>query len=110
MRCYFMRKGHIAGVEAIPGLPDDETIKQAWALFEEKQKSHGYDGFEVWDLARVVFQYPPPTDEKIQATQWSHYGIAAESNQRPISLPAESITMNPSGGVFEYLSRIIAIL
>jgi hypothetical protein len=64
MRCYFMRAGHIAGVEAIPGLPDDETIRRARELFEERRQSHAYDGFEVWDLARVVFQYPTPIDDK----------------------------------------------
>jgi hypothetical protein len=63
MRCYFMRAGHIAG-EAIPGLPDDETIRRARELFEEKRQSYAYDGFEVWDLARVVFQYPAPIDDK----------------------------------------------
>jgi hypothetical protein len=59
-----MRAGHIAGVEAIPGLSDDETIRQARVLFEEKREAYAYDGFEVWDLARVVFQYPTPTDDK----------------------------------------------
>jgi hypothetical protein len=64
MRCYFMRAGHIAGVEAIPGLPDDETIRRARELFEERRQSYAYDGFEVWDLARVVFQYPTPIDDE----------------------------------------------
>jgi hypothetical protein len=64
VRCYFMRAGHIADVEAIPGLSDDETIRQARELFEEIRQSHAYDGFEVWDLARVVFQYPAPKDDK----------------------------------------------
>jgi hypothetical protein len=39
MRCYFMRAGHIAGVEAIPGLPDDETAERARELFEENGNS-----------------------------------------------------------------------
>jgi len=64
MRCYFMRAGHIAGVEAIPGLSDEETVKRARELFEENRQSYAYDGFEVWDLPRVVFQYPTPTDDK----------------------------------------------
>jgi|HubBroStandDraft_6_1064221.scaffolds.fasta_scaffold1905792_1 hypothetical protein len=64
MRCYFMRAGHIAGVEAIPGLPDDEAIRRARELFEERRQSNAYDGFEVWDLARVIFQYPTPIDDK----------------------------------------------
>jgi hypothetical protein len=64
MRCYFMRGGHIAGVEAIPGLPDDETVRRTRELFEERRQSFAYDGFEVWDLARMVFQYPAPVDDK----------------------------------------------
>jgi hypothetical protein len=28
------------------------------------RESFAYDGFEVWDLARVVFQYPTPIDDK----------------------------------------------
>jgi hypothetical protein len=64
MRCYFMRAGHIAGVEAIPGLPGDETVRRARELFEERRQSYAYDGFEVWVLGRVVFQYPTPIDDK----------------------------------------------
>jgi hypothetical protein len=64
MRCYFMRAGHIAGVEAISGFSDDETIRRARELFEQRRDTFAYDGFEVWDLARVVFQYPTPTDDK----------------------------------------------
>ena len=64
MRCYFMRAGHIAGVEAISGFSDDETIRRARELFEQRRETFAYDGFEVWDLARVVFQYPTATDDK----------------------------------------------
>ena len=66
MRCFFMRSGHIVSVEAMPGLSDDETIKQAWAVFVERQAGSNYDGFEVWDLARMVFQYPAPRADKSQ--------------------------------------------
>ena len=60
MRCYFIRQGHIVSVEAIPGLSDEETIKRAWELFEATRKAKlNYDGFEVWHMSRVVFQYPP---------------------------------------------------
>jgi hypothetical protein len=65
MRCYYMLRGLITGVEALPGLSDEETIKRALELFVEKQKAHyPCDGFEVWDLARVVFQYPTPMPDK----------------------------------------------
>jgi hypothetical protein len=45
LRRYFMRAGHIVSVEAIPGLSDQETIEKAW------------------ELSRMVFQYPTPTDD-----------------------------------------------
>jgi hypothetical protein len=65
MRCYFMRQGHIVSVEAIPDLSDEETIKRAWELFGQKLTAkNDYDGFEVWELSRMVFQYPVPTDDK----------------------------------------------
>jgi hypothetical protein len=60
MRCYFMRRGHIAGVEPIPGLSSEETLVRARELFAERQEAHGYDGFEVWDLARFLFRHPMP--------------------------------------------------
>jgi hypothetical protein len=64
MRCYFMRGGHIVGVEAILNLSDDESVKRAWQLFIEKQKAeYHFDGFEVWELSRMVFQYPTPAED-----------------------------------------------
>jgi hypothetical protein len=59
-----MRAGHIAGVEAIPGFPDDETVRRARELFEERRQSYAYDGFEVWDLGRRVFQHRAPIEDK----------------------------------------------
>jgi hypothetical protein len=65
LRCYFMRGGHIVSVEAIPGLSDQKTIEKAWDLFSQKLKDNfDFDGFEVWELSRMVFQYPVPTDDK----------------------------------------------
>jgi hypothetical protein len=29
MRCFFMRSGHIAGVEELPGLSDEEAVAKA---------------------------------------------------------------------------------
>jgi hypothetical protein len=61
MRCYFMRDGHIVDVELIPGLTDEQAIEKGHALF----KAHNLklDGFEIWDLKRVVIQHPPPEAE-----------------------------------------------
>lgn len=56
MRCYFMRAGHIVGVEALPGLTDPEAIAKGHKLFAT-QKNVPLDGFEVWDMARVVVQW-----------------------------------------------------
>jgi hypothetical protein len=66
VRCYFMRDGHIASVEAIPGFTDEETVRRAHLLFEERRKASAYDGFEVWDLARVVLQYPVTAADKVR--------------------------------------------
>jgi hypothetical protein len=64
MRCYFMRKGHIVGVEALPGLTDQEAIAKGHELFAA-QKNVPLDGFEIWDMARVVIQWDAikPSDE-----------------------------------------------
>lgn len=61
MRCYFMRKGHIAGVEILPeGLSDAEAVERAKQVFAERQEQNvRYDGFEVWDRARHIYRWPP---------------------------------------------------
>ena len=67
MRCYFMREGQMVSVEAFPELPDDETIGRACEIFIDRQKAGAeYDGFEVWDQARVVFQVPALKADKAQ--------------------------------------------
>lgn len=58
MRCYLYRGGHIAGVEVLTADSDDALIRQARAAFEKRGKE--FDGFEVWDHARIVYQYPEP--------------------------------------------------
>jgi len=58
MRCYLYRGGHIAGVEVLAAESDDALIRQARAIFEKRGKE--FDGFEVWDHARIVYQYPEP--------------------------------------------------
>ena len=52
MLCYFLRDGHISGVETLPlGLSDEDAII-AWA---HRLSSKRFDGFEVWDHARFVW-------------------------------------------------------
>lgn len=54
-----MRAGHIAGVEELPGLSDEEAVKECRVIFEARRVKFAYDGFEVWEKARVVAQHPP---------------------------------------------------
>jgi hypothetical protein len=65
MRCYFMRAGHIAGVEEMPGLSDEQAVEKARSLFLDQKDKLKYDGFEVWELARVVHQFPPTTPQRL---------------------------------------------
>jgi hypothetical protein len=52
MRCYFMRAGHIVGVELLDGLSDAEACERAHVLFSERKDR--VEGFEVWERDRVV--------------------------------------------------------
>jgi hypothetical protein len=60
MRCFFKRGGHIAAVELLPGLNDAEAVEKSREMFETREREAGYEGFEVWDQARMVIQQPPP--------------------------------------------------
>jgi hypothetical protein len=53
MPCYFLRDGHVAGVEMMPlGLSDKDAIARAQLLLSKRKGL--FDGFEVWDRARFV--------------------------------------------------------
>jgi hypothetical protein len=68
MRCYFLRNGHIAGVEILPPeLSDKDAIARAHALSAKRKGP--FDGFEVWDRARFVFRHPDPASAKPEADQ-----------------------------------------
>jgi hypothetical protein len=57
MQCYFLRDGHLAGVEILPpGLSDEDAIARAHALSSKRKGP--FEGFEVWDRARFVFRQP----------------------------------------------------
>jgi len=58
VRCYLMRKGHIAAVEVLNGESDEAVVEQARAVFEERKGEKKYDGFEVWERARFVYRLP----------------------------------------------------
>jgi len=55
MRCYLMNDGHIDAVELLENPPDDaDAIREATAIFIGR--TGAFDGFEVWDEARLVFK------------------------------------------------------
>jgi hypothetical protein len=60
VRLYFMKGGHIAGVEsdALQDLSDEGAIEKARELFAARRDQ--FDGFELWQGARMVIQEPPP--------------------------------------------------
>jgi hypothetical protein len=58
MRCYFMRGGRIEAVEELPGLSDEQALAKADALFSERK--HKFEGFELWNRARVIIRHPEP--------------------------------------------------
>ena len=59
MRCYFMRGNRIEVVEYLTTAPDEDLIREAQAKFFERRADEHYDGFEVWDGKRFVYQFPP---------------------------------------------------
>ncbi len=46
MRCYFMSKGHIAAVQELPDLSDEEATAKCYLLFSERKDA--FEGFELW--------------------------------------------------------------
>jgi hypothetical protein len=61
VRCYFLKQGHIAAVEPVFGLSDDEAVEKCREMFAARKDEAQYEGFEVWDLARMIIQCPPPS-------------------------------------------------
>jgi hypothetical protein len=63
VRMYFMKGGHIAGVEAdaLQDLSDQQAIEKAHELFAAVKDQ--FDGFEVWQGARMVIQEPSPDND-----------------------------------------------
>jgi hypothetical protein len=68
MRCYLKRRGYIVGVVTLTGLPDRLAIEKARSLFEERTMIDALDGFEVWDLDRMLIQQPPPNSKVEEAS------------------------------------------
>jgi len=55
MRCYFLRKNRIEGVELLSPGSDEALIQQAKALFRANANQN-YDSFEVWEARRLVYR------------------------------------------------------
>lgn len=55
-----MRGGHIAAVEELPGLSDEQAMDKSHQLFLERKNK--YDGFELWDRTRVITRFPKPIE------------------------------------------------
>ena len=87
MRCYFMRAGHIEAVEELPGLSDQEAIAKAHALFSER-KQH-FEGFELWDRARVLIRHPLSAAPNNVVVWPLHRGLRrAVASGRPVASPS----------------------
>jgi hypothetical protein len=54
MRCYLLRKGHIAGVVLLNKGSDASLIEQGKAVFS-KAAANSFDGFEIWHLNRKIY-------------------------------------------------------
>ncbi len=55
MRCFFIKGGHVAGVEELPDVTECVAIEMARLLFEEREAE--FDGFEVWDCDREIYEF-----------------------------------------------------
>jgi hypothetical protein len=67
MRCYFTRGGHIESVEELIGHSDEEATDISHKLFLKRKNT--FDGFELWDRARVITRFPKPIDPKPETPQ-----------------------------------------
>jgi hypothetical protein len=68
MWCYFLHDGRIAGVEALPaGLSDEDAVARAQILSSKRKGP--FDGYELWDGARLVIRYPDPRAETPEVDQ-----------------------------------------
>ena len=59
VRCYYLKNGHIIAAEMLAGIPsDEEAIAKSHELFAARTED--FEGFEIWDTTRVVFQWTKP--------------------------------------------------
>lgn len=55
MRCYFVRNGTIRSIEVVRCVSDADAIEHALQLYERRKEQ--FEGFELWDRARLVHQH-----------------------------------------------------
>ncbi len=55
MRCYFFSGGHIKDAADLKAASDSAAINESHMLFKTAKSK--YEGFEVWDCARVVYRH-----------------------------------------------------
>lgn len=60
MRCYFFKEGRIEGVELLKQGSDDDLIRQAKLLYQERTTIQAFDGFEIWSGRRFIYRSPAP--------------------------------------------------
>ena len=58
MRRFFIKGGHVAGVEELPGAPAAQAVQMARKLYEVRK--YAFEGFEVWDGDRAMSLVPEP--------------------------------------------------
>jgi hypothetical protein len=81
MQCYFLRDGHIAGVEMLPlGLSDEDSVARTRTLSSKRKGP--FDGFEVWDHGRFVFRTPPSRQAACAASPWARQSPLTDDRTR----------------------------
>jgi hypothetical protein len=67
-----MKGGHIVNVEMLTDLSDQEAIEKSHDLYAATRRGQ-YDGFELWDRARVVIRHegqkPPVSSQDPTKTE-----------------------------------------
>ncbi len=55
MRCLLFQGDHVVSFEDLPGVSEREAVTQARAILSSAP-AHSCDGFELWELARLVLR------------------------------------------------------
>ena len=58
MHCVFLKNDQVASVEALTAGTEKDAIEFARKKFEAHKWD--FDGFEVWDSDRLIYEFPEP--------------------------------------------------